>query len=285
MARKLAAVEVSKPIDPYLHYEVRGTWRGLILGVSPARPTMPDHLAKVIADEETRLRREERKKRPPEAGPSPESSVTPGTGEGENGEEVTQEILSQRRQWAEQALQDPLLDDDAKKMIEEALKELAVPDVIVRTVMRATNTFPRSEETGNFVVPNAWFYGGLKKALEHDGLYRDQAREIVRCVNIEPAMLDLGTDKPDTILNANVPLPGVRPGEAQATIKRFHAIDPVIHGRGEFVLTVNVLNSNFTKPLNGFMERIWRIVGSSGLGGGRPIYGTFDLLECTLGKE
>lgn len=280
MVRKLAAVEVSKPVDPYLHYEVQGAWRGLILGVSPARPTMPDHLAKVIMDEETRLRREERKKRPPETAASPETSAA-GASEGENEEEITPEILSQRRQWAKQALQDPLLDDNAKQMIEEALKELSVPDVIVRTVMRATNTFPRSE-AGNLVVPNSWFYGGLKKALEHDGLYRDQAREIVRCVNIEPSTLDLGTDGPDTIVDANIPLPGGRPGEAQATIKRFHAVNPAKHGRDEFFLTVNVLNSNFTRPLNGFMERIWRIVGSSGLGGGRPIYGTFDLLKCAL---
>ena len=180
------------------------------------------------------------------------------------------------------ALEDEKLDPDAKRVIAEALKDLTVPEKMNRAILRATNTFPRSKETGNFVVPVAWFYGALKAALWHDlGLYRDNAREIVRgCVTILPDEIDLGTAVPDEVGNANVPLPGSRPGEAQATIKRFHAVDPSKHGKAEFSITVKVLDSAFAQPLAKNVQRIFTLIGTSGLGGSRPMYGTFDLVSC-----
>ena len=274
-----------KPIDPYLYYKIVGEWNGAILGVSPARPTMPDHLAKLVRDEEERLARELRKQRPSEArAAKPAAAEAPEKkeeGSGEVEEEVQQEVKSQRRQWLETALHDPALDKFAKAVIKEALRDLDVPSMINRTIMRATSTFPRNG-TGDFIVPAAWFYGALKAAVRRDlGKYREQAQEIVRgCVSVYPDHLDLRTKEPDAVEDANVPLPSSRPGEAQSTIKRFHAVYPRRHGVELFTIVVKVLDSPFAKEFSDNIQRIFTVVGNSGLGGGRPNFGTFDLVEC-----
>ena len=268
MARKEA--EAPKAKDPYLYFLVCGKWRGEIAGVTPARPTMPDHIARLIEEEEAKARKVEARKKP---------SETAGNG-GEEGVPTvpTEEMLSQRRQWLNRALEDPSLDDEAKDVLREALRELSPDEMAVRTVMRATNTFPKDEETGHFVVPATWFFGGLKAALIADGMFEDAAQRLVkRCVSIYPKTLDLGTSKPDRIYNANVTLGRTGPGEAQASIKRFHLVKP---RKQDFEIIVKVLDSPNAKRLTDNVERTLTIVGEAGLGGGRPQFGNFDLVDC-----
>ena len=269
---------VVKPIDPYRHYELVCRWRGPILGVVPRRSTQVDHIAKLLEDEMAKLARETRRRRPSQATVPPS-----GNGSESEGEEAESAVaLTQRQQYLEEALRDPNLDDDAKQVITEALRELTPAETITKAVLRMTNTFPVGR-SGNFVVPAKWFYGGLKLAVRHDlNVYPDQARELVRgCVSLETEEIDLGIAKPDRTVEANVPLPSSRPGEAQATIKRFHLVDPEKHGTREFRIAVKVLDSSFAAEVDKNIQRLFMVVGSCGLGGDRPNYGTFDVVSCT----
>lgn len=270
---------VAKSVDPYRRYEMVCRWNGAILGVVPRRSTQVDHIAKLLDDEMTKLAREERRRRPSQA-------TVPPSGNGHEAEagedEAVAKVMTQRQQYLEEALRDPALDDDAKAVITEALRDLTPAETLVKAVMRMTNTFPVGR-CGNFIVPAKWFYGGLKLAVRHDlNVYPDHARELVRgCVSLEPEDIDLGTAKPDSVVEANVPLPSTRPGEAQATIKRFHLVDPEKHGKKEFRITVKVLDSPYAAEVDKNIQRLFMIVGSCGLGGDRPNYGTFEVLSCT----
>lgn len=269
--KKEKTVDAPKPPDPYLLYVITGKWRGEIAGVAPARPTLPDHLARILEDEEAKLRREAARMKPSQASPAPAAT----NGE-ETDTEVEKHVISQRKQWLERALKDPALDDDAKKVLEEALHQCTPDELLVRTTMRATTTFPRNG-TGNFIVPANWFYGGLKAALIADGMFEDAAQRLVkRCVSILPTGIDMGTDKPDRVHNANVTLGRVGPGEAQSSIKRFHVVRPRI---GVFKILLKVLDSPAARQLTDNIERTVRIVGEAGLGGGRPQFGNFDILD------
>ena len=276
---------VVKSTDPYLYFKVVGRWTRPILGVSPARPTMPDHLAKMLEDEEAKIARAARRLRASEAicadlSLPPEANTEGAETEAE--ERIALTVASQRRIWLEKALEDSALDEDAKRVIREALRELSVPEKLNRALMRATNTFPRSRNgTRNFIVPAGWFYGALKVALVMDlNLYREQTQEIVRSITIIPDELDLGTAMEDAVKEANVPLPHVRPGEAQATIKRFHMIEPAKHGREMFTIVVRVLDAAKLQEFAKNARRIFTVVGSGGLGGDRQNYGKFETLEC-----
>ena len=295
-ARKEAAPKLG---DPYLYFRIIGRWRKPILGVSPARPTLPDHLAKLLQDEEERLVRKARKQ--PLTAVTPAREISPlQNGENATEQEGEQGIGSQRRTWLEEALKDEHLDANARDVIKEVLKELSPAEKVVRALMRATNTFPRSRKTGNFIIPATWFYGALKAALRHDfNVYREQAQEVAKgCIIINPDELDLNTKEPDDVVEANIPLPSWRPGEAQATIKRFHLVEPVNHGKGEFTLVVSVMNSPYVmgvfridpskgdaiQQLHQAMQRTFTVIGNGGLGASRLIYGKFDLHECAYLK-
>jgi len=274
---------VAKSVDPYRHYELACRWNGSILGVVPRRSTQVDHIAKLLDDEMGKLAREARRRRP--------SQVTVPSGNGHDSAEVDEDaevvaVLTQRQRYLEEALEDPNLDDDAKAVITEALRDLTPAETIVKAVLRMTNTFPMGK-CGNFVVPAKWFYGGLKLAVRHDlNVYPDHARELVRgCVSVQPEEIDLGTAKPDSVVEANVPLPSTRPGEAQATIKRFHLVNPEKHGKKEFRITVKVLDSPYAAEVDKNIQRLFMVVGSCGLGGDRPNYGTFEIISCTQIKK
>ena len=268
---------VAKAVDPYRRYDVVCRWNGSILGVVPRRSTQVDHIAKLLDDEMAKLAREAGRRRPSQV------AVPSGNGhEAEAGEDAeVAEVMTQRQQYLEEALRDPNLDDDAKVVITEALRELTVAETLTKAILRMTNTFPVGK-CGNFVVPAKWFYGGLKLAVRHDlNVYPDHARELVRgCVSVEPEEIDLGTAKPDSVVEANVPLPATRPGEAQATIKRFHRVDPEKHGKKEFRITVKVLDSPYAVEVDKNIQRLFMVVGSCGLGGDRPNYGTFEVVSC-----
>lgn len=266
---KEKTVEKPKAPDPYLLYLITGKWRGEIAGVAPARPTLPDHLARLLEDEEAKIRRAAAKAKPSQASPAP-----PTNGDAE--EEVEAEVISQRKLWLEAALRDPALDDDAKEVITEALHECSPDEMLVRTAMRATTTFPKNN-AGNFIVPINWFFGGLKAALTADGMYEDAAQRLVkRCVSFLPAGIDLGVKEPDRVHNANVTLGRVGPGEPQSSIKRFHIVTP---RNSEFKILLKVLDSSAARPLTDNIERTVRIIGEAGLGGGRPQFGNFDVLN------
>ena len=75
-------------------------------------------------------------------------------------------------------------------------------------------------------------------------MYRDAAQTVAKgLIIIRTSEIDLGTDKPDSVVTENIPLPSVRPGEAQATIKCFEVVNPRTHGREEFSLVVMVDDS------------------------------------------
>lgn len=290
--RKKESVDTApKAADPYLYFHIVCRWRGGILGVVPRRSTLVDHTTKLLEDEETKIARAERQRRPSQATRQPQASAE--STQGQNGTAETQEeeiptvTLTQRQQWLEEALDDPALDDDAKALIREALEERSPGQRIAKAILRMTNTFPVSRKTGRYIVPSRWFYGALKGAVRRDlNVYEDKARELVRgCISISPEEIDLGTSKPDRVIEANVPLPATRPGEAQATIKRFMYVDPIAHGCEEFSIVVKVLDSAFAKEVADNVGRIFAVVGNSGLGGDRPNYGTFDVVSCEKLKE
>ena len=283
---------VAKSVDPYRYRRLVCRWRRPLLGVVPRRSTQVDHIAKVLVDEMAREARVAKRQRPSQAAHEAatlDALEVLGIDVESLKESEASEVMmpmSQRQQYLEEALEDPNLDDDAKAVIAEALRELTIPEIIVKTVLRMTNTFPIGQN-GNFVVIPKWFYGGLKLAIQHDlNIYRDHARELVRgCVSVEPAEIDLGTAKPDAVVEANVPLPSTRPGEAQATIKRFHMVDPHKHGKGEFEIVVKVLDSPYATEVDTNVQRLFMIVGNCGLGGDRPNYGTFDVVSCVQIKD
>ena len=276
---KTVAEVVAKPIDPYRYYQLVCRWKGPILGVVPRRSTQVDHIAKLLDDEMKKIARAAKRQRPSQV------TVPENNGQDDEGAEGEAVEISQRQQYLEEALRDPNLDDDAKRIITEALRELTVPETLTKAILRMTNTFPVGRN-GNFMIPPKWFYGGLKLAVKHDlNLYADQARELVRgCVTVEEE-IDLGTKKPDGVVEANVPLQGSRPGEAQATIKRFHLVNPHKHGKGEFQFMVKVLDSPYAAEVDKNVQRLFMIVGSCGLGGDRPNYGTFEVLSCVQLKD
>lgn len=277
---------VVRPVDPYIYFQLVGKWTSMVGGVAPSISTTETHLAKMVGDEEVRLRREALRKRPSEtraqAAAADEEPETNGNG---LPEAVEAEVKSERRKWLDEALTDPRLDADARTVIENALKELSPAEMLVRQLLKMTNTFPTGDAEnngkGNFFIPKAWFYGGLKAAVQADGLYpfEDAAQRLAkRCVVIYPDHIDLGVNEPDNVHTANVTLGRVGPGEAQASIKRFHMVRP---RNPQFTLVIGVLDSPSAAPFINNLERVFTIIGNNGLGGGRPSYGQFEVVECS----
>lgn len=255
------------PGDPFHYFRVRCKWSGMVGGSQPLRPTLPDHLTHILEDEMVKARRAAAKTRPSEEQPPVE-----------NGEETDNK--SPRDQWLKDALDDPLLDDEARVMIREVLQEDSPGELIARTIGRATTTFPVDPQTKEFCVPWGWWTGAMKAALESAlGLFPDQAQKLVkRCVSVYPRELPLGTSKPDQIKEMNVQLSGMGPQQPRASIKRIQLVTP---RSKEFTVVVQVLDSPFAKQLILEMPRVWQTIGRSlGVGGGRPQYGTFEVLEC-----
>ncbi|MFY9484014.1 MAG: hypothetical protein WAP74_00110 [Patescibacteria group bacterium] len=292
MARKTARAEraekevVVRPVDPYIYFKFVGRWTGMVGGVSPSISTTETHLAKMVEDEEKRLRREAVSRRPSqarEAEPVATEVVSAELSTEVNGSELAEvveaEIKSERRKWLEEALKDTRLDADARTVIQNALKELNPAEKIVRQMLKMTNTFPKNGGT-NFFIPKAWFYGGLKAAVQADGLYpyEDAAQRLAkRCVVIYPDRIDLGVKEPDNVHTANVTLGRVGPGEAQSSIKRFHMVRP---RQEQFILVIAVVDAVSAAALIANMQRVFTIIGNNGLGGGRPSYGQFEVVEC-----
>ncbi|MBI3261361.1 hypothetical protein HYZ64_03270 [Candidatus Berkelbacteria bacterium] len=277
---------VVRPVDPYIYFVVGGRWKGMVGGVSPSISTTETHLAKMVEDEEKRIRRDSARTRPSQAREAESVATEAVSAEAStevNGSElaeaVEEAVKSERRKWLEEALQDTRLDAYAKTVIENALKELNPAEKLVRQMLKMTNTFPMNGGT-NFFIPKAWLYGGLKAAVQADGLYpyEDAAQRLAkRCVVIHPDRIDLGVGQPDNVHTANVTLGRVGPGEAQASIKRFHMVRP---RDNHFTLVIAVLDSPFAAPLVANMQRVFTVIGNNGLGGGRPSYGQFEVVEC-----
>lgn len=141
-------------------------------------------------------------------------------------------------------LKNPRVDQDTKRVLSEALRDKTPAEVMEQARMQALNVFPHNA-AGELVVPGKWFQGGMKEALQADNnMYRDAAQTVGKgLIIIRTRDIDLGTDKPDEIVTENIPLPSVRPGEAQATIKCFEKVDPRAHGKNEFTLIIMVDDS------------------------------------------
>lgn len=129
-------------------------------------------------------------------------------------------------------------------MLSEALRDKTPAEIMEQARLQALNVFVRNA-AGNLVVPGKWFQGGMKEALQADNnMYRDAAQTVAKgLIIIRTSEIDLGTDKPDEIVTENIPLPSVRPEEAQATIKCFEKVDPRAHGKNEFTLIIMVDDS------------------------------------------
>mgnify|MGYP001619948830 CR=1 FL=1 len=294
---------VEKPIDPFLYIAVQCRWREAntrpLLGVKAFRPTLPDHIARKLEEIEKQLLKELNRQRPSvlqaqaiqyaqskeDAAPEDADGV-----ETVSSEETQKIIVTQRRQWLEQALSDNGLDADARQILCDALSEPSVPESLRRMVGRSTNTFPRNQ-FGNFVVPSVWFQGGIKAALESDGLWKATAQQLTKkCIFVYPAELDLGTKAPDITKEVNMPLPDSRSG-GESAIKLSHGVIPGRHGKVEFTLLIKVVDSAYVrrtlelKPKDPkIADRIYRIlilVGEAGIGGGRPDFGKFDVKKFT----
>lgn len=304
MAKKVTETVV-KPVDPFLYYVVKCRWRDAdthpILGVTPARKTLPDHIAKTLENEEKRLLKEKSRQRPSVlqaqqtatevlTAPSGKETIQETVAEEMADEERNALVVTQRRQWLEDALSDNGLDPDARQTLQEALREFSIPDYLRRLVMRPTNTFPRNK-AGNFVVPSIWFQGGVKGALTRDGIWLGAAQELTKgCIFIYPEEIDLGTSEPDMVKEANVPLPG-SPSGGESTIKRFHGVIPGLHGKAEFSLLTKVLDSAYVRKhlelepndpaVGDRIHRIFILVGTAGIGGGRPHFGNFKVESFT----
>ncbi len=267
--KKEKAPVVPKAVVPFRYYRVNCQWLGMVGGVAPIIPTLPGHIRRVLENEEARLAKEGRKKKPSEREAETDST---------NGDESSLVLVtSDRRRQLEKALSDPRLDNDAKQVIRLAFAEQSPEEVAVEAVLRATNGFPRLTN-GNLCVPGSWARGGLKAALIADGMFREQAQDLMkRGVSVHPRAVDLGKSGPDSIHDANVTLGRVGPGEAQSSIKRFQLVDPAPK---DFTLIVQVLDSNAFVALLQNMQRLMTIVGEAGLGGGRPAFGRFQVIQC-----
>lgn len=298
MARKVTETVV-KPIDPFLYYVIKCRWRNAdthpILGVAPARRTLPDHIAKLIEDEEKRLQKEIGRQRPSVLQAQQiEVLAAPGNAEDAGEQQVVAEeeeeksalIITRRQQWLREALSDNGLDADARSVIQEALRVLSVPEKIRRAIMRPTNTLYRTKG-GNLAAPSVWFQGGMEDALKRDGIWEGTARELKKgCIFIYPEEVDLGASEPDIVKEAHIALPD-SPSGGDSTIKRFYGVIPGRHGKAAFSLLVKVVDSAYVrrnlelKPkdpaIDDRIHRIFIIVGEAAVGGGRPNFGKFDV--------
>lgn len=293
-------------IDPFLHYELKCRWTEAIGGTRPAGLTIIDHLSRAVQEEVEQAIRAMRGQRPSQIAAQVMAIRDTQNGEEEEGEdEVISKAAGLKEQMLKQALQHPNLDPDLRYVLEEAFRELLPGEKISRALQRATNTFPRNE-AGNLVVPNVWFMGGMKAALQRDNnMYANQAQNIAKgCIIIRTPWVDLGTTEPDEIENPNIPLPSARIGEAQATTKLFKIVDPRKHGKELFTLEIMVNDSPYvlrmfnlpnpkedahTQPvaeqLRLVVQRLFTVVGICGVGANRPNRGTFEVLACTQIKK
>lgn len=275
MARPAAAAKTSETgsqsTELFVYFKVVGEWQGPVAGSQPLRPTLPDHLARVLEQELTKVRKRQ-SKQPAAAGIAAAEEV-------ENGQPVL--VLTEMEQYLREALEDPLLDDAARQVLQEVLQPVSPGKMLARTIGRSTTTFPRSK-SGAFYVPDIWWMGAMKVALRNfRNMFPDQAREVVkRCFSVYPKELDLGTKEPSQIIEVNVQLDTVSSQQAKASIKRVHLVVPT---ENQFVLVVKVLNGALPaiKDLINNMESLWRAMGEAGVGGLRPQYGRFAVVSCS----
>lgn len=276
--------------DPFHYYKVQCRWKDLIGGTTALRPTLPDHMARVLADREEEIRRQVRRTRASQrqvTSREPSAEQVQGMDQNANGgeaeeQQVTEQILTDREKWLQDALADPLLDEDARRILQEVLGPAPNPGrQLAMVIGRSTTTFPK-DRMGQFYVPASWFMGALQSALEdYHGLYREQAQRLKkRMVSVHPERHYLGVDKPDSVREINVQLEGVRPGQAQASIKRIHMVDP---RQKEFTLVVKVVDSPREEAIRLMREirGVFTVMGEAdGVGGGRPYYGKFEVADA-----
>lgn len=276
MARKQAETSAKSARETFLHYLVDCRWgkeEGQIIGiagVAPGRTTLGDHMRRQAEDKVKQIAREEARKRP--------SEKTEISGEEEAANKETDTTLTLMEQWRKQLLNDPTLDPYARQMIDEALRSLTPAEELKRLVERATNTFHHLAN-GNVGIENTWFYGAAKAAVRVVlGYYDNQVQMVVKqaVLRIYPRVLDLGVKEFVQAREANVTLGQVRPGEAQASIKRFMIAKP---RQDNFTLLVKVSNGKhpICKEINDNLLEILEHMGEAAVGGSRPTYGTFNV--------
>ncbi len=282
VAGKRKEIHISDEV--FLYFKVKCEWISPILGVAPMGSTLEEHVTHLLEEEEDRIRgilarRRASERVPPQAvvGNSKNESLDVETDETEV--EVLRELSTTREQLRRRTIQDPRMDKYTKETIERVVKEIDEAERIIRKVLRATNTFYR-HPNGNLACRAQWL-GGCKKSTLRDffGYYPDQTNRIARCITIYPPFVDLGTREPDGVHDANIPLQGGGRGEAQATIKRFHLVDPRLHGSAEFFLIFKILNSALTGTFVEYFPQALEAMGGIGVGGSRPDYGLFEPLE------
>ncbi|MFY9462585.1 MAG: hypothetical protein WAP52_00155 [Candidatus Sungiibacteriota bacterium] len=292
--------EAMLKVFPWLCYRVDCRWITPILGTRPATDTMVSHLARIGDDLVDRLAREARRQLPSDIMARESVSGAPQNGDARQDADAAEQFFTQRREILEEILKNNRVDPDTKRVLSEALRDKTPAEIMEQARLQALNVFPRNA-AGRLIVPGKWFQGGMKEALQRDNnMYRDAAQTVGKgLIIIRTSEIDLGTDKPDEVVTENIPLPSVRPGEAQATIKCFEVVDPRKHGKEEFQLMIMVDDSPTVlrmfnlpnpkedpnaKPLSeqseAVVHRLFSVVGMCGVGGNRPINGKFEVTAC-----
>ncbi len=262
-----AKSEPKAPQELFIYFKVVGEWQGPIAGSQPLRPTLPDHLSRILEQEEAKAKKQGAK-----------TPAVVETAETESGNGAVSEYS--RESYLIEALEDPILDDAARQLIREVLQPVSPGQMLARTIGRSTTTFPRLA-SGVFYIPDIWWSGAMKVALRNfRNMYPDQAREVVkRCFSVYPKELPLGVNTPTEIREVNVQLDTATPQQAKASIKRVHLVTPVDK---QFALVAKVLNGALPaiKDLMENMCSLWQAMGEAGVGGLRPQCGRFKVLKC-----